>query len=137
MIRRPPRSTRTDTLFPYTTLFRSVAFLNVDDLRLGHQVFNRIAVLRDNGDLALRLIVLEELNTAGHLRDDGIVLRLAGLDQFSNARQTAGDVAGLGSFAGNTSQPVGSQHRTSVVAGKRVSVGVDHGGGRISQKKKK
>src|SRR3546814_10018797 len=28
MIRRPPRSTRTDTLFPYTTLFRSVRFLN-------------------------------------------------------------------------------------------------------------
>src|SRR3546814_2689920 len=26
MIRRPPRSTRTDTLFPYTTLFRSVVF---------------------------------------------------------------------------------------------------------------
>src|SRR3546814_1527517 len=25
MIRRPPRSTRTDTLFPYTTLFRSPA----------------------------------------------------------------------------------------------------------------
>src|SRR3546814_4572686 len=25
MIRRPPRSTRTDTLFPYTTLFRSFA----------------------------------------------------------------------------------------------------------------
>src|SRR3546814_19201877 len=29
MIRRPPRSTRTDTLFPYTTLFRSVE-------RVGH-----------------------------------------------------------------------------------------------------
>src|SRR3546814_5862936 len=29
MIRRPPRSTRTDTLFPYTTLFRSTP----DDLR--------------------------------------------------------------------------------------------------------
>src|SRR3546814_11002389 len=27
MIRRPPRSTRTDTLFPYTTLFRSGAVL--------------------------------------------------------------------------------------------------------------
>src|SRR3546814_12463738 len=26
MIRRPPRSTRTDTLFPYTTLFRSLGF---------------------------------------------------------------------------------------------------------------
>src|SRR3546814_10914002 len=28
MIRRPPRSTRTDTLFPYTTLFRSVGGVN-------------------------------------------------------------------------------------------------------------
>src|SRR3546814_20239876 len=28
MIRRPPRSTRTDTLFPYTTLFRSGAWLH-------------------------------------------------------------------------------------------------------------
>src|SRR3546814_4760219 len=27
MIRRPPRSTRTDTLFPYTTLFRSAQLL--------------------------------------------------------------------------------------------------------------
>src|SRR3546814_11657408 len=26
MIRRPPRSTRTDTLFPYTTLFRSLTY---------------------------------------------------------------------------------------------------------------
>src|SRR3546814_7819379 len=26
MVRRPPRSTRTDTLFPYTTLFRSQSF---------------------------------------------------------------------------------------------------------------
>src|SRR3546814_5970419 len=30
MIRRPPRSTRTDTLFPYTTLFRSLAGLLYD-----------------------------------------------------------------------------------------------------------
>src|SRR3546814_9509729 len=29
MIRRPPRSTRTDNLFPYTTLFRSIASLAV------------------------------------------------------------------------------------------------------------
>src|SRR3546814_12578908 len=28
MRRRPPRSTRTDTLFPYTTLFRSTVFLH-------------------------------------------------------------------------------------------------------------
>src|SRR3546814_13167307 len=30
MIRRPPRSTRTDTLFPYTTLFRSYAAARMD-----------------------------------------------------------------------------------------------------------
>src|SRR3546814_5021259 len=30
MIRRPPRSTRTDTLFPYTTLFRSALFERVE-----------------------------------------------------------------------------------------------------------
>src|SRR3546814_9476262 len=33
MIRRPPRSTRTDTLFPYTTLFRSKAVQWVDRVR--------------------------------------------------------------------------------------------------------
>src|SRR3546814_6805380 len=33
MIRRPPRSTRTDTLFPYTTLFRSVLHSNDETLR--------------------------------------------------------------------------------------------------------
>src|SRR3546814_6290988 len=43
MIRRPPRSTRTDTLFPYTTLFRSLqpvehaalGFLALDTPRRG------------------------------------------------------------------------------------------------------
>src|SRR3546814_10381646 len=37
MIRRPPRSTRTDTLFPYTTLFRSrmITFSRTDTSTLG------------------------------------------------------------------------------------------------------
>src|SRR3546814_17973983 len=37
MVRRPPRSTRTDTLFPYTTLFRSLLVLAspVLSMRLG------------------------------------------------------------------------------------------------------
>src|SRR3546814_1343732 len=38
MIRRPPRSTRTDTLFPYTTLFRSDDVLQVADPVLLRQV---------------------------------------------------------------------------------------------------
>src|SRR3546814_8151066 len=35
MIRRPPRSTRTDTLFPYTTLFRSPLLL--DEIKPPHR----------------------------------------------------------------------------------------------------
>src|SRR3546814_4222191 len=35
MIRRPPRSTRTDTLFPYTTLFRSEFARRRRDARAG------------------------------------------------------------------------------------------------------
>src|SRR3546814_6300895 len=37
MIRRPPRSTRTDTLFPYTTLFRS----NIDGVLLESDTWGR------------------------------------------------------------------------------------------------
>src|SRR3546814_11635733 len=36
MIRRPPRSTRTDTLFPYTTLFRSPSFILCNLTTLGY-----------------------------------------------------------------------------------------------------
>src|SRR3546814_3228829 len=38
MIRRPPRSTRTDTLFPYTTLFRSLGEVG------GHQHLGRCSM---------------------------------------------------------------------------------------------
>src|SRR3546814_3961249 len=38
MIRRPPRSTRTDTLFPYTTLFRSIGRGAIEDTVLGEDV---------------------------------------------------------------------------------------------------
>src|SRR3546814_4279508 len=41
MIRRPPRSTRTDTLFPYTTLFRSIvipAFTEAATTAAGNRV---------------------------------------------------------------------------------------------------
>src|SRR3546814_6096197 len=58
MIRRPPRPTRTDTLFPYTTLFRSLARLRVDaDHRLVrtsqiHRVERQIRHVPDVGFLA-------------------------------------------------------------------------------------
>src|SRR3546814_5684874 len=51
MIRRPPRSTRTDTLFPYTTLFRSLRGHQVLDLELllggkGEQLVGRLLRLQ-------------------------------------------------------------------------------------------
>src|SRR3546814_11497645 len=48
MIRRPPRSTRTDTLFPYTTLFRSL------QLHCKPRVIIAPALRSDEADLSLR-----------------------------------------------------------------------------------
>src|SRR3546814_16318381 len=50
MIRRPPRSTRTDTLFPYTTLFRSISgadatALDIDPGQVPAALANRKAIL--------------------------------------------------------------------------------------------
>src|SRR3546814_4700578 len=44
MIRRPPRSTRTDTLFPYTTLFRSP--MAVSDIAKEHVIYRQTTILR-------------------------------------------------------------------------------------------
>src|SRR3546814_2089264 len=49
MIRRPPRSTRTDTLFPYTTLFRSAGFQRLRDHGVGAERLQPVA-LRDVAD---------------------------------------------------------------------------------------
>src|SRR3546814_984815 len=43
MIRRPPRSTRTGTLFPYTTLFRSQMRAGRDVARILHHVGEQLA----------------------------------------------------------------------------------------------
>src|SRR3546814_970073 len=51
MIRRPPRSTRTDTLFPYTTLFRSRELFQA--LQPGSRL------LLDDGKIALRVEKVE------------------------------------------------------------------------------
>src|SRR3546814_12990512 len=69
MIRRPPRSTRTDTLFPYTTLFRSVldgeeAAL-LDQPCLAQQLLHVVGARFGEGDraglLVLLVILLDEL----------------------------------------------------------------------------
>src|SRR3546814_945345 len=45
MIRRPPRSTRTDTLFPYTTLFRSLHDADLDAIRDQYRRFTDAAII--------------------------------------------------------------------------------------------
>src|SRR3546814_18900897 len=47
MIRRPPRSTRTDTLFPYTTLFRSIMTANAEKIAAGLTPFQQAMLLGD------------------------------------------------------------------------------------------
>src|SRR3546814_18352664 len=56
MIRRPPRSTRTDTLFPYTTLFRSAGFRVLPGQTVGGftagRYLMRVLIVEDNSRLA-------------------------------------------------------------------------------------
>src|SRR3546814_4625992 len=60
MIRRPPRSTRTDTLFPYTTLFRSEAELaEVYTVRELIEAVQRAAKRTDGRAPAQRKVVAE------------------------------------------------------------------------------
>src|SRR3546814_3458541 len=58
MIRRPPRSTRTDTLFPYTTLFRSGLVGPFDDQVGGGEARLQVTFL----DLVFRDYVVGALN---------------------------------------------------------------------------
>src|SRR3546814_10742828 len=81
MKRRPPRSTRTDTLFPYTTLFRSLGFLifrlaeaaNLTvNLELDGKIFSLRFGIAKTDDLALQhdraIIETAAANTMGRYR---------------------------------------------------------------------
>src|SRR3546814_2752154 len=68
MIRRPPRSTRTDTLFPYTTLFRSLGVAELE------RIFRR-----GGGEEDFVQAAVEELGEA-LLRADAVVMVAARAD---------------------------------------------------------
>ena len=87
-------------------LTNEIAFLNIKYLRLLDQILNTIAFFRNNRDLALRLIVTDEFNAARNLRNDCVILRNTCFEQFGNAWQTTGDVAGLSRFTGHTSDNI-------------------------------
>src|SRR3546814_3968682 len=76
MIRRPPRSTRTDTLFPYTTLFRSILAVHaIGHARCvgvpGHKVAHRFTFTHEVGAEHARpdeIVRPQDLKRAAHLR---------------------------------------------------------------------
>src|SRR3546814_7768667 len=68
MIRRPPRATRTDTLCPYTTLFRSCLNLSKTPL----QNWNGLLFERNGVDVAgilSQLSVTKDLDFSGYMLD--------------------------------------------------------------------
>ncbi len=85
-----------------------VAFLQMERLALRDEVLDRLGrlVMRLDDDAALVLVVASEPDRAIDLGDDGVILGTTRLEQFRHARQTAGDVLGLGAFERNTRQHV-------------------------------
>src|SRR3546814_12620052 len=127
MIRRPPRSTRTDTLFPYTTLFRSI--VGPHDLLRPPQ--NAVAVEAVAG------------GDVGNMAVDGVAAARRGMrrqDESLRVLPEDLDHVELGRPAAiDRQQPEcwPQSDRKSVVEGKSVSVRVDVGGCRIIKKKKR
>src|SRR3546814_17873375 len=74
MIRRPPRSTRTDTLFPYTTLFRSNMADITPDVGQVHRLFSE-----EQNLLALKGIAAHHARQHATLPDAGIVGKKKGI----------------------------------------------------------
>src|SRR3546814_8704352 len=80
MIRRPPRSTRTDTLFPYTTLFRSVrAVVDNPELFLTPGMFGNARL--SNGGAVEALLVPDAAVTTDQARKLVVVIGKDGTAQ--------------------------------------------------------
>src|ERR1035441_8724681 len=75
------------------------AFLHVDVDTARNAVLLFLAVVGGDVDLALALGDFAEAAATIDLRDDCRVAGLARFEEFDDARQTAGDVLGAGSFA--------------------------------------
>src|SRR3546814_20242606 len=136
MIRRPPRSTRTDTLFPYTTLFRSAIDAFRPQLLLVSAGFDAhwrdpLAQLQlDADDYAWLTGELRRL--AGRHAQGRLVSTLEGgydlqaLRECSLAHVRA--LAGPAGCGAALSAPARSPDRKSARVGKSVSVRVRLGG---------
>src|SRR3546814_17662559 len=82
MTRRPPRSTRTDTLFPDTTLFRSTR-----NLALGAIIAQRVPARADMADMSA-VQILWHVEGASNLRGIVVDPRIAKLGQAARSNLT-------------------------------------------------
>src|SRR3546814_13337741 len=134
MIRRPPRSTRTDTLFPYTTLFRSLAFglLLSQGGEFGFVLFAQAQgayLIAPEAASLFGAVVTLSMATTPFLMMLTARLRTEperGGDGFETPNQDGASaiVIGYGRFG----QTVAQIDRQSVVEGTGVAVRVDLGG---------
>src|SRR3546814_14621669 len=123
MIRRPPRSTRTDTLFPYTTLFRSYALvLAALNLAIVGYVQPYARFQYERLRFELRSGALGASIKIGEFTHFGKDMTL----RIERSRDDGRPLSGI--F-------VHAKDRKSVVSGKSVSVRLDIGGRRIITKK--
>src|SRR3546814_12355897 len=103
MIRRPPRSTRTDTLFPYTTLFRSKVLEPVAHPLALDAAQKPAVVLVVGVNGSGKTTTIGKLAT--HWRREGLQVRLAAGDTFRAAAieqlKIWGERAGCPVVAGN------------------------------------
>src|SRR3546814_18783171 len=129
MIRRPPRSTRTDTLFPDTTLFRSAwASASTRLITIGGSSTMKSA---STGASFSRTWRTFSASSIGRSWDDRKTVSAAAEPAaiMRPAANAAAPPHALGIF-------VIASDRKRVVKGKSVSVRVDLGGRRIIKKKK-
>src|SRR3546814_9605498 len=94
MIRRPPRSTRTDTLFPYTTLFRSKQDMAAENVRikaLSDRFFKQVYHLEElyvNGSMTAR--VPHNLNLSfNYVEGESLIMALKDLAVSSGSACTS------------------------------------------------
>src|SRR3546814_16718538 len=121
MIRRPPRSTRTDTLFPYTTLFRSQLLTALETIHgVGPEVVDRIAVG-----------MLDEAPEGPQQVAESLVDHPAAHQR----RRRRAAATGLPTLAVTRGVEAGLQDRKRTGVGKSVQDRVDMGGRRIIKTK--
>src|SRR3546814_8660002 len=115
MIRRPPRSTRTDTLFPYTTLFRSTllnghrlpyggAFAGIDISAIPVAAVERLEIVPDGASTQYGPDAVAGGANIHRRRDFGrltTTARLGAAPSGGNLQQGADGLAGTGGSSGD------------------------------------